>query len=86
MGIEKMLAIEVDHCPSSYGCFLTVTDYGNIIYSGDTRVCINLENYAQNAKILIHEATHPEDWTQPFEGFLSNYYKHTSAREAIEIG
>ena len=57
MGIDKLLAIEVDHCPQSFGCLLYSKEIGNILYSGDTRYCPNLINYAQKAKLLIHEAS-----------------------------
>jgi ribonuclease Z len=57
MGIEKIIAVEVDHCPQSYGCLLVSKQHGNIMYSGDTRPCTNLMNYTQGAKLLIHEAT-----------------------------
>ena len=41
----KIVAVEVDHCPQSYGCLIYSMDEnvfgpGNkIVYSGDTRPC-----------------------------------------------
>jgi ribonuclease BN (tRNA processing enzyme) len=50
MDIEKIIAVEVDHCPQSYACLLySKNDFGpgnKIIYSGDTRPCQNFINYA----------------------------------------
>ena len=52
-----------------------------IVYSGDTLPCMNLANYAINAKILIHEAT--------FEDSLesdAHMKKHTTTSQAITLG
>jgi len=46
MSINKILAVEVDHCPQSYACLLHSTTHGNIIYSGDSLPCTNMINYA----------------------------------------
>lgn len=61
MDIDKIIAVEVDHCPQSYACLL----YSNeglgegkkIMFSGDTTPCQNLINYSRNCTLLIHEAT-----------------------------
>ena len=39
MDFEKVIAVEVDHCPQSYGCLLVNKQHGNIIFSGDTTPC-----------------------------------------------
>ena len=57
LGLSKVIAVEVDHCPQSYGCLLLQTNGDKIVYSGDTLPCQNLVNYAHNCKVLIHEAT-----------------------------
>ena len=57
LGIDKIVAVEVDHCPQSYACLLISAGHGNIIYSGDTLPCQNLLNYGKNVRVLIHEAT-----------------------------
>ena len=67
MGIDKMLAIEVDHCQHSYACLLqgSSKEFGEgqrIVYSGDTRPCQNLKNYAQGCQLLIHEATFTDEF------------------------
>ena len=81
MGIEKILAIEVDHCPQSYACLLLSSKHGKILYSGDTLPCQNLFNYAQKARVLIHEATLQD-------GMEEDAYrkKHATTSQAINIG
>ena len=39
MSFEKVVAVEVDHCPQSYACLLMSAEHGNILYSGDTLPC-----------------------------------------------
>ena len=56
MDIDRVVAVEVDHCPQSYAC-LVEGGMGKVIYSGDTVPCQNLINYGQKATLLIHEAT-----------------------------
>jgi ribonuclease BN (tRNA processing enzyme) len=46
LGLEKVIAVEVDHCPQSYGCLLLGANGDKIVYSGDTLPCQNLINYA----------------------------------------
>ncbi len=80
MNVDKLLAVEVDHCIESYGCLIQSPDFGRILYSGDTRPCQNLINYAQKVTLLIHEAT--------FEDSLEEDAKmkmHTTMSQAIEI-
>ena len=61
MDIDKVLAVEVDHCEEAYACLLAAKrDFGpggKILYSGDTLPATNLINYAQGSSLLIHEAT-----------------------------
>ena len=85
MGIEKMLAIEVDHCPQSYACLLYTSgdDLGvgkKIVYSGDTRPCQNLVNYSKGASLLIHEATLESGMEAE-----ADMKAHTTTAEAIDI-
>ena len=81
MSFEKIIAVEVDHCPQSYACLIQSKEHGNIIYSGDTLPCQNFINYGQGVKVLIHEAT-LEDGME--EDALSK--KHTTTSQAIKIG
>ena len=57
LGFEKVLACEVNHCQQAYCAVLVSATHGNLLYSGDTIPCNNLRNYAQTAKVLIHEST-----------------------------
>jgi len=80
----QILAIEVEHCPQSYGCLIhSQNEFGvgnKVVYSGDTRPCQNLINYAQGASLLIHEATLESGME---EDALKK--KHTTTKEAMEI-
>ena len=57
LGYEKLCMVEVNHCAEAYCAVLVSATHGNVLYSGDTVPCNNLKNYAQTAKVLIHEAT-----------------------------
>ena len=57
LGFDKLCMLEVNHCLEAYCALLVSSDSGNILYSGDTRPCMNLRNYCQTARVLIHEAT-----------------------------
>ena len=82
MNIEKMIAVEVLHCPQSYACLLlggTNMGPGNkIIYSGDTRPCQNFINYARKSSLVIHEATFQKGLESPLQ-------KHTTSQEAVDL-
>ena len=54
---EKILAIETDHCPQSFGCLVTSAKHGRIFYTADTALCQNVLDYARGVKLLITEAT-----------------------------
>lgn len=49
-----------------------------IVYSGDTEKCRNMINYAENADILIHEATCSHE-------IINDRHGHTSAKQAGQI-
>ena len=58
MSIEKVIAVEVDHCPQCFACLLISSKHGNILNSADTSFpCQNLINYGKGVRVLIHEAT-----------------------------
>lgn len=73
MGLNKIIAIEVDHCPQSYGCLIVAENGDKIVYSADTLPCQNLRNYAANCKVLIHEATLEDGMEQD-----AHHKKHTT--------
>ena len=84
MKIDKLIAVEVDHCFQSYGCLLVAEENfgaGNkILYSGDTRPCVNLVNYAHNCTLLIHEATFSDDMEEE-----ARLRRHTTTKQAIAV-
>ena len=51
-----------------------------IIYSGDTRPCKNLINYARGCQLLIHEAT----FTDSFDKKAS-INRHTTTSQALDL-
>ena len=57
LGFEKIAMVEVNHCAESYCAVLVSSQFGNLLYSGDTIPNNNLRNYAQTARVMIHEAT-----------------------------
>lgn len=81
MGLSKIIAFEVDHCPQSYGCCLVTTEHEKIIYSGDTLPCQNLVNYAMECKVFIHEATFDDSLEADAAA-----KKHTTTGQAIAMG
>ena len=81
VGLSKIIAVEVDHCPQSYACLLLTEKNDKIVYSGDTLPCQNLINYAQDCKILIHEATLEDGLERD-----AKQKKHTTTGQAIEVG
>ena len=80
LGIEKIIAVEVDHCPQSYGCLLVLQDGGRLIYSGDTLPCQNFKNYALGCKLLIHEATFESGMDED-----AKMKKHTTTGQALGL-
>ena len=81
LDIDKLIAVEVDHCPQSYACLLLSEKHGRLLYSGDTLPCQNLQNYGQDVKVLIHECTLQTGMEE--DAFKK---KHTTTKQAIEIG
>jgi len=57
LGFEKLCMCEVNHCMEAYCALVVSSQFGNILYSGDTLPCNNLRNYASTARVMIHEAT-----------------------------
>ena len=57
MEFERILSIETDHCPQSFGCLLTSEKHGRLLYTADTALCKNVMHYARDVKLLITEAT-----------------------------
>ena len=72
--------VPVVHCKKAYGVILAHKAGWKIVYSGDTRPCLELAEAGQDATLLIHEAT--------FEDNLQDdaiAKKHCTISEALEI-
>lgn len=75
MGVSKIIAVEVNHCPQSYACLLLTDKNEKIVFSGDTKPCVNLRNYAMNCKVLIHEATFEDGDEQ--DAYMKRHTTHS---------
>ncbi|KAL0484430.1 trz1, partial [Acrasis kona] len=73
--------VPVDHsCKDSFAAILRINDKFPIIYSGDTRPCLNLMKIKE-CGILIHEATFEDEL-----GEEAIKKKHSTFGEAIHVG
>ncbi|KAA3618212.1 MAG: MBL fold metallo-hydrolase [Calditrichaeota bacterium] len=85
--LVKVEAFAVTHgsWPNAFGFRFTTPDKV-IVISGDTTPSKNLEKYAQNADILLHEVYHKKSWDNK-PPFWKKYHKrnHTSTLELGEI-
>lgn len=81
LGFEKVCMVEVNHCLQAYCAVVVSSTYGNILYSGDTLPCVNLQNYAQTARVLIHEATLQDGMEEDAQKKM-----HTTTGQALNIG
>ena len=57
LNFVELVTAKVIHCFDAYGICLKHCSGWKIVYSGDTRPCIELIEKGQDATILIHEAT-----------------------------
>ena len=57
LGLTRIESFTVDHCANSYGGVLESADGWKLVFSGDTRPCMNVVQAAKNATVLIHEVT-----------------------------
>ena len=73
MNVSHLKAIEANHCQESFACLIESPDFGRILYSGDTKPCQTIINYAQQVTLLIHEATFDDTLTED-----ANAKKHTT--------
>ena len=81
LGFEKLCCLEVNHCLQAYCALIVNPTNGGILYSGDTVPCNNLRNYAQTAKLLIHEATLQDGMEEDAMRKM-----HTTTGQALRIG
>ena len=57
LNIATLESFTVDHCANAYGLCLISHDGWKLVFSGDTRPCLNVVQAARNALVLIHEAS-----------------------------
>ncbi|PVU88652.1 hypothetical protein BB559_005475 [Furculomyces boomerangus] len=88
LGLDSIVTCEVDHYGSCYGVSISHKKKWQLIYSGDTRPCLNMiklasykmTNHNQPLNLLIHEATL---YDELYEDAVSK--KHSTVSEAIAI-
>lgn len=76
--ISTFKTVRTIHCSESHALIFEHKDKIKIVYSGDTRPCLDLINNAKNATLLIHEATYLNDQ-------LAKENDHCSISESIDI-
>lgn len=89
--LEALISFPVVHCPQAYGVVLKAAERFNsmgkvipgwkLVYSGDTRPCLELVEASRGATVLIHEATFEDGMAE--EAIARN---HSTTKEAIEVG
>lgn len=57
MGLRRLVAVRVVHCPHSFALVLEGAKGWKLVYSGDTRPCPQLVRASEGATVVIHEAT-----------------------------
>ena len=80
LGITDIHSTPVQHCAHSYAITLRGTSFGTVAYSGDCRPSRNFAEDAQNADLLIHEAT----FTDGMEAEAA-LKRHCTVGEALSI-
>lgn len=90
LDLKRLESIRVVHCAHAFGFILESKDFNEtdphtpgwkIVFSGDTRPCLELINAAKNATLLIHEATFDDSMLEEAEE-----KKHSTTSEAITVG
>ncbi|KAJ7558868.1 hypothetical protein O6H91_04G059400 [Diphasiastrum complanatum] len=91
LGLLSLTSIPVIHCPQAFGIVVEAQTWSDddgmirpgwkLAYSGDTRPCKALQDAAQGATVLIHEATFDDGMLE--EALSKN---HSLTCEAIETG
>ncbi|PON31832.1 Metallo-beta-lactamase [Parasponia andersonii] len=99
IGLEALISFPVVHCPHAFGVVLKAAERTNsigqvipgwkIVYSGDTRPCLELVEASHGATLLIHEASSCIKLFATFEdGMVEEAVakNHSTTEEAIEVG
>lgn len=81
LGITNLASFTVHHCHRAFGLVLEGKQGWKLAFSGDTRPCDRLVEYARDCTLLIHEATFEDDLQD--EAVAK---RHSTTSEAIEIG
>lgn len=84
----KITAMPVDHIPPDIcECFglKLETDDKTVVFSGDTKALPEMVKFAENADLLIHEATFPEAAIEYRAKNGIGTFSHTSPRELGRI-
>jgi ribonuclease Z len=80
VGAVRALAFPVEHVGRAFGYAFLLGGRVGIVISGDTRPCTPLEQLAQRAHLLVHEATFCDD-----EQERALEVRHSTAREAAML-
>ena len=88
MGIKRLESVRVEHCSHAFALVLESSDFDHgasqgwkIVFSGDTRPCTQLTAAAENATVLIHEATFEDTMVDE-----ATEKRHSTTGEAIAAG
>ena len=77
----EMEFVPVCHPMHSHGIILHYKDKWKLVYSGDTRPCLDLVRAGKDASLLIHEATFDDSMQDDAIAKL-----HSTKSEAIQVG
>jgi len=80
-GFVEFFNIEVLHCPEAYAAIISHQEGWKLVYSGDTRMCAELEKAGQGATVLIHEATFEDGLEED-----AHSKGHSTTKEAVLSG
>ena len=76
----RVVPVRVDHCADACGVVLRHDSGWSVVFSGDTRPCMELVSAGHGATLLIHEATFESGMTAD-----ANAKMHSTTEEAIDI-
>ncbi|KAL3162088.1 hypothetical protein ABBQ38_009153 [Trebouxia sp. C0009 RCD-2024] len=81
LGLKTLQSVLVVHCAHAYAAVLEGEAGWKLVFSGDTRPCDQLVAAAQDATLLIHEATFEDELIEDAKA-----KRHSLTCEAVEIG
>jgi len=80
MKFKYFYNIRVAHCYDAWGLVLQHQSGWKIVYTGDSQPSANVVDHAQNATLLIHEAT-----MKPKHAAEAAKRRHSTDEEALEV-